>query len=159
MSFIILGCASNDDCTKMITIPELIITTPTGSSYNPAYDIEVPCDYEIPVIEETFKELDKFSYEVLSFKFTPDTGKNTSRLQFEIKLNNNNNVNVIGVPIITVDVDGTVSSGNFASGSTSPCQGISANSSCTITYDKETTLDLGLIKSIKIVTVKYMVAK
>ncbi|MCC9071197.1 hypothetical protein LNQ49_06270 [Flavobacterium sp. F-65] len=155
----VYGCASNDDCTKIITIPEAIFTTPIGTSTRPAYNMEVACDFEIEPISENNVELKNFSYEIINFKYTPDTGKNTSRLQYEIKLNNNSDANVVGIPVITMDVDGTVSSGNFTSGSTSPCYGINANSSCILTFDKQESLDFGLFKSIKIVTVKYILTK
>jgi hypothetical protein len=150
------GCSSTDNCTKTITIPEQVITSPSGTAYNPAYTLEVPCDYKVTPITENTNELENFSYEVLSFKFTPDTGKNTSRLQFEIKLNNPNNYNVIGIPIITMNSDGVITSGNFASTSSSPCNGMNANSSCILTYDKETSLNIGLLKSIKLISMKYI---
>ncbi|MXO03959.1 hypothetical protein [Flavobacterium sp. HBTb2-11-1] len=155
---IFFGCSSGD-CTKMITIPAQTIQTPSGSSYMPAYEREVACDFEIEPVEENTKELENFSYEILNFVYTPDTGKNTSRIQMEIKLNNLNDFNVTGVPIITVNVDGTESVGNFASKATSPCYGIDAKSSCIFTFDQETSLSLGLIKSVKIVSVKYIVPK
>jgi hypothetical protein len=87
----------------------------------------------------------------------PDTAKNTSRLQFEIKLNNPNNYNAVGIPIITMNVDGVIVTGNFTSTLSSPCNGIIANSSCILTYDKETSLNIGLTKSIVLVSVKYIV--
>jgi hypothetical protein len=153
--FFVFGCSSAD-CTKTITVPEVVIQTPTGTSYNPAYNMEVPCDYKIPEIKENTTDLPNFTYEVLSFKYTSDTGNNTSRLQYEIKLNNNNNYKVTGAPIITMDIDGAVSSGNFTKDSASPCFGLEANSSCIVTFDKEQSLNLGVIKSIKIVSVKYV---
>jgi hypothetical protein len=156
-SFFTFGCSSTDNCTKTITIPELIIISPSGSSYNPAYTQQVPCDYIVTPVTENTTELKNFSYEVLSFKFTPDTGKNTSRLQFEIKLNNPNNYNAVGIPIITMNVDGVIATGNFTSTLSSPCNGIIANSSCILTYDKETSLNIGLTKSIVLVSVKYIV--
>ena len=127
-----LSCSSGD-CTKMITIPAQTIQTPSGSSYIPAYEKEVSCDFEIEPIEENTKELENFSYEILNFSYTPDTGKNTYRLQMEIKLNNLNGFNVVGVPLITVNLDGTESIGSFATKATSPCYGIDAKSSCIFT--------------------------
>ena len=92
----ILGCSSNDDnCTKTIVIPSRSIITPTGSAYYPEYELEVPCDYvQTPLQEQT--PLQNFSYEVVNFTFTPDTGNNTNRLRFDIKLNNPNNFKIKG---------------------------------------------------------------
>ena len=159
ISFVLLLECSAGDCTKMITIPEVVVQTPSGSSYIPAYEKEVPCDFEIKPLEENTKELENFSYEILNFVFTPDTGKNTNRLQMEIKLNNLNNFNVVGYPYITLNVDGKESVGNFASNASSPCNGIEAKSSCIFTFDQESSLDVGLIKSMKIPSVKYYVLK
>lgn len=153
--FFIFGCSSAD-CTKTITIPELTISTPSGSSTRPAYDMEVPCDYKVEPIKENNTELKNFTYEVLNFTFTPDTGKNTSRLQIEIKLNNPNNFKIEGYPSITLDADGTISTGGLVSAATIPCYEIDANSNCIFTFDKESSHDLGLTKSIKLVSIKYL---
>ncbi|MDQ6527780.1 hypothetical protein [Flavobacterium sp. LHD-85] len=159
ISFLFFFGCSSGDCTKIITIPAQTIQTPSGSSYMPAYEREVSCDFEIEPVEENTKELENFSYEILNFIYTPDTGKNTNRLQMEIKLNNLNDFNVTGAPLITINVDGAESIGSFASKATSPCYGINAKSSCIFTFDQETSLSFGLIKSVKIVSVKYIVAK
>jgi hypothetical protein len=158
ISLLIFSCSGNGDCTKTITIPELVITSPTGTSYNPAYKIEVPCDYEVTPIKELDK-LQNFTYEVIQFQFTPDTGNNTSRLQFKIKLNNPNNYAVKGTAKITIDADGVVSSSNFASAASLPCDQIEAKSSCALTFDKENSLNLGLVKSIKLVNVEFLITK
>lgn len=156
ISLLFIGCASSD-CTKEITIPELTIQTSTGSSYNPAYQLEVPCDYVITPIEEQPK-LKEFSYEVIQFAFTPDTGRNTARLEYKIKLNNLSNQQVKGFPILTTDADGVEVSGGYRSNS---CEQIEANSSCVISYDKEFVLNLnvGFTKDIKLVKVDYYISK
>lgn len=152
------GCVSSneDDCIKTITIPQFYLVN--NQLYR--YDVtqEVPCDFPEPSDPELIEppELESFTYEVLKFEFTPDTGNNTSRLQFEIKLNNPNEFSVKGVPIITINSDGLVSSGSFSNEASIPCYGIDANSYCTITYDRESSLDLGLINSIELINVKYL---
>ncbi len=155
ISFVLVfGCASDKDCTKTITTESRSYWLPSGMVYIPGSSLVVPCDYVITPIEEQ-KPLANFSYEVLNFKFTPDTGKNTSRLQFEIKLNNLNNFTIKGFPIFTVNADGLESSGPYLKGAISTCNSIEAKSSCVFTFDAESTLELGKINSLKLVTVKY----
>lgn len=155
ISFVfVFGCSSDKDCTKTITTDSQSYWTPTGMVYIPGSAFVVPCDYVITPVEEQ-KPIDNFSYEVLNFKFTPDTGKNTSRLQFEIKLNNLNNFAIKGFPVFTVNADGLESSGPYLKGAISTCNQIEANSSCVFTFDVESSLELGKINSIKLVTVKY----
>lgn len=151
---LVFGCSADKDCVKTITIPAYSIQTPTGSSYYPASTQEVPCDYEITPIKEP-EALKNFSYEVLNFNFTPDTGKNTNRLQFEIKLNNLNDFVVKGYPVLTVDADGLVSSSSYSNGAISTCYQLDAKSSCVFSFDKEASLEIGKIKSLKLVSVKY----
>lgn len=157
LSIIIFGCSSTEDCTKTITIPSQTIITPSGSSFIPESSAVVPCDYVVPPIQEQLP-LQNFSYEVLNFVFTPDTGNNTNRLKFDIKLNNPNNFVINGFAYITVNVDGTVSSSGFLNGATSSCGQIGPNSSCIFSYDKESSLNLGLVQSIQLVDVKYYLA-
>lgn len=156
MNFIFaFGCSSSDspECTKKVTIPDHFIQTATGVTFNPSEEKEVPCDYKEETNYEASFELKNFSYDIVNFKFTPDTGNHTSRLQYEIKLNNNNNFAVKGVPALGINVDGTISISYLSS-----CNTIDANSYCTITFDKEQSLDFGLIKSIKIESVKYILS-
>ena len=150
------SCASSD-CTKTITIPSRNTQTQYGSSYSPAYDMEVPCDYVITPIEESPK-LKDFSYEVLQFQFTPDTGKNTARLEYKIKLNNLSSQSTKGFPILTTDADGVEVVGGYRSNT---CEQLEANSSCIISYDKEFILNLniGFTKSVKLVKVEYFINK
>lgn len=154
LSTTIFGCSSTEDCTKTITIPSQTIITPSGSSFIPERSAVVPCDYVVTPIQEQLP-LQNFSYEVLNFVFTPDTGNNTNRLKFDIKLNNPNNFAINGFAYITVNVDGTVSSSGFLNGATSSCGQISPNSSCIFSYDKESSLNLGIVQSIQLVDVKY----
>jgi hypothetical protein len=155
ISFVFVsGCSSDKDCTKTITTESQSYWTPSGMVYIPGSAFVVPCDYVIPPVEVQ-KPIDNFSYEVLNFKFTPDTGKNTSRLQFEIKLNNLNNFVIKGYPVFTVNADGLESSGTYLKGAISTCNQIDAKSSCTFTFDTESSLEIGKINSLKLVTVKY----
>lgn len=148
------GCSSDKDCTKTITTESQSYWTPSGMVYIPGSAFVVPCDYVITPVEVQ-KPIDNFSYEVLNFKFTPDTGKNTSRLQFEIKLNNLNNFVIKGYPVFTVNADGLESSGTYLKGAISTCNQIDAKSSCNFTFDTESSLEIGKINSLKLVTVKY----
>ena len=103
--------------------------------------------------ELNFTTLKDITYEVILFEFTPDTGNNTSRLKYQIKFNNLNDISINGFHKITLNIDGLVSS-NIAS-SSSPCYEISANSSCTISFDEEESFDIGMINSIELVSVEY----
>lgn len=154
LSTAIFGCSSTEDCTKTITIPSQTIVSPSGSSFIPETSAVVPCDYVITPIQEQLP-LQNFSYEVINFQFTPDTGNNTNRLKFDIKLNNPNNFVINGYAYITVNVDGTVSSSGFLNGATSSCGQINPNSSCIFSFDKESSLNIGLVQSIQLVDVKY----
>ena len=157
LSIAVFGCSSTEDCTKTITIPSQTIITPSGSSFIPESSAVVPCDYVVTPIQEQVP-IQNFSYEVLNFVFTPDTGNNTNRLKFDIKLNNPNNFAINGFAYITVNIDGTVSSSGFLNGATSSCGQIGPNSSCIFSYDKESSLNLGLVQSIQLVDVKYYLA-
>lgn len=151
---IFFSCSSAENCTKTITIPSRTIITPTGSSYYPELLSVVPCDYVItPVQEQT--PLQNFTYEVLNFNFTPDTGNNTNRLKFDIKLNNPNNFVIKGFAYITTNADGVESSSGFLNGAISSCSEINPNSSCIFSFDKQSSLNLGIIQSIQLVNVKY----
>ena len=103
--------------------------------------------------ELNFTTLKDITYEVILFEFTPDTGNNTSRLKYQIKFNNLNDISINGFHKIILNIDGLVSS-NIAS-SSSPCYEISANSSCTISFDEEESFDIGMINSIELVSVEY----
>lgn len=152
------GCKSSDDedCSKTITIPQFYFVNNQSYSYNITQ--EVPCDFPEPSVAELIEppELENFTYEVLNFTFTPETGNNTSRLQFEIKLNNPNSYSVNGVPILTTNTDGLESSGSFSNDASIPCFEIGANSHCILTYDQQSTLDLGIINSIELIDVQYL---
>ena len=150
----LVGCSTTDNCTKTITIPSRSIITPTGSSYYPESQSVVPCDYIITPVQEQIP-LQNFTYEVLNFTFNPNTGNNTNRLKFDIKLNNPNNFVIRGFAYITINSDGVESSSGFLNGATSTCSEINPNSSCIFSFDKQASLNLGVIQSIRLVNVKY----
>ena len=122
---------------------------------------EVPCDFVAPEDKGPL-ELKNFTYEVLYFTFTTDTENNTSRLKFEIKLNNPNNYAVEGLPLLTIRAAGDdfEYTGNYSNLASVPCHSIAANSSCTLTYDQDYPFnpDVGAPESIQVVAVKYYVA-
>tara|TARA_R110000751_G_scaffold241576_2_gene342034 strand:- start:17 stop:493 length:477 start_codon:yes stop_codon:yes gene_type:complete len=152
----IFSCGSNDDdCTKTITIPQVYFVGNQSYSYDTTQ--EVSCDFpepEDPVITEP-PVLENFTYEVLFFTYTQDTGNNTSRLEFEIKLNNNNNFLVEGVPILTIMSDDLLFSGSYSNNASIPCYSLDANSSCILTFEAEDSLDLGVANSLQLLDVKY----
>jgi len=150
----LVSCSTAENCTKTIVIPSRTIITPSGSSYIPETQSVVPCDYVVtPIQEQT--PLQNFTYEVLNYNFTPDTGNNTNRLKFDIKLNNPNNFVIKGFAFITVNTDGLESSSGFTNGAISTCNEINPNSSCVFSFDKQASLNLGVLQSIQLVNVKY----
>ena len=148
--FQIIGCSADKDCMKTITIPGL----KSNNLYYPDVEKEVPCDYEIPAVKEP-KLLTNYNYEVLSFNFTPDTGRNTARLQFDIKFNNLNNFSVKGYPYFTLNIDGTEISSGWTDGAITYCTQLDAQSSCVFSFDKESPITVNKINSIKLIAVKY----
>ena len=152
----LVGCSATDNCTKTITNPSVTIISPSGSSYTPESQSVVPCDYVItPVQQQT--PLQNFTYEVVNFTFTPNTGNNTNRLKFDIKLNNPNNFVIRGFAYITTNADGVETSSGYLNGATSTCSEINPNSSCIFSFDKQSSLSLGIIQSIQLVNVKYYI--
>ncbi len=103
-------------------------------------------------IEEPF--LLPVSHEVLLFQYTPDTGNNTSRLQYKIKFTNPNPIAVKGFHKVTLNSDGLVAS--TLGSSNSPCFNIGANGNCTLEYDAQDSHALGMIQSVELVSVEYL---
>ena len=150
------GCSSSEeDCKKTIIIPQTYFVN--NQSYS--YDItqEVPCDFPEPedIIQIDPPALENFTFEVLSFIYTENIENNTSRFQFEIILNNPNDYAAVGVPILTLNIDGLVTKASYSNNASIPCLEINAKSSCTLTFDQESSLDLGKINSIELVAVEY----
>jgi len=107
--------------------------------------------------EDTPVELKAVTYEVLNFKFTSDTGNNSSRLQYEIKFTNPNAVPINGFHRITLNADGLVTTS--ISSNHSPCYTIDANSVCTLSFDKEDSFNIGRVNAIELISVEYILKK
>lgn len=160
LSLFVISCNDDDndeECLKNITIPQFFIVG--NQTYSSETILEVPCDTPEPTVPELIEppELENFSYQILSFDYTPDTGNNTSRLRFEIQLNNGNDFNVNGIPVLTTVTDGLEVSGSYSNNANEPCFEIDANSSCILTFDQESSLDFGAPGSIEITNVVYIV--
>ncbi len=156
------GCSSDDseeECMKTITIPQFYYVN--GQSYSYDTTQEVSCDTPEPTKPKEIEppKLEDFSYEVLKFEFTPDTGSNTSRLEFEIELTNPNNYAVSGIPVLTVNIDGLQTTSSFSQNASIPCYEIAANSSCILTYEQEESRDVVIIDSYELVDVNYYLIK
>ncbi|GLB48752.1 hypothetical protein Y10_11200 [Neptunitalea sp. Y10] len=160
IAVLFFGCESDDNCTKTIQIPQY--TYSNGQSYVYYTEQEVSCDFEEAVDEpaQTGNELENFTYEVLLFEYTQDTGNNSHRLQMEIKLNNSNNYAVTGYPYFSIAIDGMVTSSAYANLASENCLGIAANSSCVFTLDiEEDSTLLGAPSAMELVAVKYYVTE
>lgn len=114
-----------------------------------------PNDDEMTADEQV--ELKDVTYEVLLFKFTPDTGNNSFRLQYEIKFSNPNAVPINGFHRITLNADGLVSTSIATNHS--PCYTIDANSACTLSFDEEDSFNIGRVNAIELVAVEYILKK
>ena len=156
----LFACPSDDECTKTITIPQTYFVG--NQSYTQEITQEIPCDQQEPsdpgeIIEPPV--LENFTYQILSFNYQPYTNTNTTRVQYEIQLNNHNNYDVIGIPILTA-YDGHIEfSGNLSAEADEPCNEISANSSCILSFNKEYPIDPAVPPSstYQIVNVEYVV--
>ena len=100
-------------------------------------------------------QLTPISIDVVYFEFIPDTGNNTSRLRYEIEFNNSNEKRIKGSYTITINTDGIISS--IITTDNSPCIEIEANANCRLKVDQETSLDIGLVPDIKLVSVTYTI--
>lgn len=152
-----ISSCSKDDCTKMMDIPYLQVVNYQFKTYFVSQ--EVPCDFPAPEPMKMPPELKNFSYHVLDFTYIPDTGNQTSRLRFEIQLNNQNDYAVEGLAFLTIQPEGDSFSftGNYSRLALVPCNKIAANSSCTLTFDQEYPLDpnVGTPSGMTLLDVKY----
>ena len=160
MSIILIsGCGSkDDDCTKTVQITHYALK---NKKFEPYYVMEeVSCDFVAEDIGPL--PLKNFTYEVLNFIFIPDTGNKTSRLKFEIKLNNPNNYAVEGLAYITIRPagDNFEYTGTYSDLASVPCYNIGANSNCILTYDVEYPYnpDVGAPESMEVIKVEYYIA-
>lgn len=128
---------------KTISIPQFYVVG--NQTYSTEIFQDVPCDFPEPTEPELIEAptLENFTYEILNLTITEDTGNNTWRLQFEIKLNNNTNFDATGIPRLYVISDGLEFSGSYSNNAINPCYSISADSNCVLTFDQEESLDLG----------------
>ena len=152
------ACSQSNGCIERITIPDNVIKKGTSYVFEPSSWIDLPCDYDVSNLLNVSEVLQNFSYEVINYDFTPDTGNNSSKLQFEVKLKNNNNFDVEGLPIFVMRVDGVESSVNYE-GISGNCATISSNGFCTLKYTKETSFDTNITKSLELVSIKFLLAK
>lgn len=155
----ISSCGSkDDDCTKTLEIPHYAFKNKKFERYFVME--EVSCDFVFEDIGPL--PLKNFTYEVLNFIFIPDTGNKTSRLKFEIKLNNPNNYAVEGLAYITIRPVGDTFeyTGTYSDLASVPCNKIGANSSCILTYDVDYPYnpDVGAPESMEVVNVEYYIA-
>lgn len=157
ITILTFGCSSDsdEDCMKTITIPQFYRVNNQSYSYNITQ--EVSCDTPEPTESKEIPppELEGLSYEVLNWVFTPDTGNNTWRLQFEIKINNPNNYAVSGIPVLTVNIDGLQTTSSFSNNASIPCYEIAANSSCVLTYDQQESLGVVEVETFELLNVQY----
>lgn len=151
--------SKDEECIKTTTITNYYYVN--NQSYSYESTIELPCDFPDPdPIEVNAPILENFTYEIISFNYTPDTGNDTSRLQFEIKLNNPNNYPIEGIAVLTIKSDNIeFTSANYASNATNHCYGIAANSSCTLIFDMEESLIYGSPEAMEITNVEYYLTK
>ena len=154
-----INCESkDDDCTKTMEIPHYDLKNNKFERY--VVREEVSCDF---VVEDLGPlPLHNFTYEVLRFIFIPDTGNKTSRLKFEIKLNNPNNYAVKGLAFITTRSAGDTFEyrGNYSDLASVPCNKIGAKSSCILTYDVDYPYnpEVGAPESMEVDNVEYYIA-
>lgn len=120
----------------------------------PVFFLLLGCPSDDDLTEDTPVALKAVTYEVLLFKFTPDTGNNSARLQYDIKFTNPNAVPINGFHRITTNADGLVSTS--ISTNHSPCYTIDANSACTLSFDEEDSFDIGRVNAIELVAVEYI---
>ena len=150
------ACNSEEDCTKTIVVrPEFSIQSQFGNIFYPEITQEVPCDLPEPEVAESLQQLPKltnFLYTITEFNFIPDTGNNTGYIQFKIELENLSNQVAKGFPYLTINTGGGFTSSSAFNG----CAEIAANSSCTITFEEEYSLDLGIINTYDIINVEYL---
>tara|TARA_B100001057_G_scaffold5166_1_gene4719 strand:+ start:65478 stop:66017 length:540 start_codon:yes stop_codon:yes gene_type:complete len=152
------GCSSEDECTKTITLQQVYLVG--NQYYYNDIEQEVPCNFPEPEDPEVIDPplLENFSYEILSFNYEPDTGNNSSLLQFEIQLNNNNDFDVNGIPYFTVFTNIEFSTANYVNDASNSCLEIPANSNCIFTYNVEEPItSVGVSDNFEILNVEYII--
>ena len=160
MGSALMSCPSDDDeCTKIITIFQTYFVG--NQSYTNEIEQEVPCDFPEPQDAEIIEPplLENFTYQILSFNYLPDTGNNTTLLQFEIQLNNHSDADVSGIPWITVMTPGLeFSTADYANDAINACLEIGANTNCIFSFDQEYPLEpIGAPETFEIINVEYII--
>ena len=158
--FLVATCIScdEDECTKIVAIPQGYFSG--GQFYTYDIEQEVPCDFPEPedVVIIDPPELENFTYEIITLRFTTNTDNNTRRTEVEIQLNNPNEFDAQGIVIASLDIGGnTIVTGPFFQNTaTSNCSTISANSPCLFKVDIQESLDIvSPDYSFDIVDIKY----
>jgi len=103
--------------------------------------------------QQTEDELLEVTTELIYFEYTPDTGNNTSKLEYQFIFSNPNAVEVTGGARITINSDG-VESTTIGTDS-SQCYIIEANSDCIYTFEAESHHDLGIPNNVIFVSAFY----
>ena len=150
---------AEESCTKTITVQYgFTIQTAFGTTIIPEITQEVDCDFPEPTVAQSVEQLPRlqqFSYEILSINVTPDTGNNTSRVEYSVRLNNLSNETVKGIPYRTTRINNQ--SFTSAGPNNSGCTELQANSSCILNYSAEESLNIGMITAFNIVNVEYLI--
>ena len=98
-------------------------------------------------------QLEDVTHNVIFWEYLSDTGNNTSKLSYNIQFNNPNNVDITGFYRITQNIDGLIVT--RLSSDNAPCYSIEANSSCSVLFEEESSLDLGAANSVDLVSIEY----
>ena len=162
-TLLLSACGSSntaeESCAKTIIVQYgFTIRTPFGTTIIPEITQEVDCDFPEPTVAQSIEQLPRlqqFSYEILSINVTPDTGNNTSKVEYSVRLNNLSNETVKGIPYVTTRINNQ----NFttAGPNNSGCTELQANSSCVLNYSAEESLNIGMITAFNIVNIEYLI--
>ncbi len=163
LTILISSCGSSntaeESCTKTIIVQYgFTIRTPFGTTIVPEITQEVDCDFPEPTVAQSVEQLPRlqqFSYEIILINVTPDTGNNTSRVEYSVRLNNLSDEDVKGIPYITTRINNQ--SFTTAGPNNSGCTELQANSSCVLNYSAEESLNIGLITEFNIENVEYLI--
>jgi hypothetical protein len=154
----LMGCSSDDECTKTITIPQVFLVG--NQYYYSDIEQEVDCNFPEPGEPEIIEppRLENFPYEVLSLVSEIDLDNNTYTLQFEVQLNNNNNFDVEGLPYFTIFTNIEFSTASFINNASNACLEISANSNCIFSFSiQEPLTGTEVTDNFEILNVEYII--
>ncbi|WP_439151680.1 hypothetical protein [Winogradskyella sp.] len=154
----LIGCSSDDDCTKTITIPQVYLVG--NQYYYNNIEQEVDCDFPEPEEPELVEppRLENFTYEVLSLVSEINSENNTYTLQFDVQLNNNNNFDVEGLPYFTMFTNIEFSTASYINNASNACLDIPANSNCIFSYGiQEPLTGAEVTDNFEILNVEYII--